>query len=189
MKKIMGFGLLAAVMQLCVMLSGAEEPPMKAPKGYTWALCPEIKGAFLKPDGWYFHKRRQGDTDAFFITKEKVDTKGGYKTGMSVTVIPGIPKKNKVAPSVYAGQYREAARKTVTFTKEWNKDMGPFKSVGFVFSKDDKAGAFTVHNLLIANDKTGTIYLVLFEGPTAEWSAAWKIAEPMLEYLFIDDTI
>jgi hypothetical protein len=51
------------------------------------------------------------------------------------------------------------------------------------------AGKFTVHNLLIANNNTGTLYLVMFEAPSAEWTETWKIAEPMLKYLYIDDAI
>ena len=167
----------------------ADDPPMKPPKGFTWAQCPEIKGAFLKPDGWHFKKSKKGDTLGFFITKEKIGEKGEFITGMSVNVIPDIPKKKSTSPYLFARSYREAARKTVTFSKEWDKDMGPFKSVGFVYSKDDKAGAFTVHNLLIANNKTGTLYLIMFEGAKSEWSKTWQIAEPMLQYLYIDDTI
>jgi hypothetical protein len=174
---------------LSVAAAQADDPPMTPPKGYTWANCPSIKAAFLKPDGWYFKSTKQGDTQGFFISKEKIEAGGGYTTGLAVNVIPDIPKKKSVAPSAYARQFRESARKNVTFTKEWDKDMGPFKSVGFVYTKKDKAGSFTVHNLLIANDKTGTMYLVTFEAPAEEWAEAWKIGEPMLNFLFIDDTI
>ncbi len=114
---------------------------------------------------------------------------GGFTTGMSVNVIPNIPKKKRVSPYAFAHQYREAAKKTIRFTKEWDKDMGPFKSVGFIYTKEDRSGPFTAHILLIANDKTGTLYMVLFEGPSASWAEIWKIAEPMLNFLFIDDTI
>ncbi len=165
----------------------AELPP--PPKGYSWAQCPEIKGAFLCPSNWHFKKSKQGETLGFFISKEEIKTNGQFRTGMTVTVIPNIPTKKGMSPYKYALQYRESARTSVTLTKEWEKDMGPFKSVGFVFSRNDKAGAYTVHNLVIANDKTGTFYIVIFEAPATEWNEAWKIAEPMLRYLFIDDTI
>jgi hypothetical protein len=181
--------LVVAVITFCVSAARADDPPMKPPKGYGWANCPEIKGAFLQPSGWSFKQSKQGDTLGFFVTKEKIDDKGQFMTGLTVNVVPDIPKKKSMAPSAFARQYREAARKTVAFTKEWDKDMGPFKSVGFRFDKKDKAGSFTVHNLLIANDKTGTIYIVMYEAPTSEWEEAWKLGEPMLQYLYIDDTI
>ena len=177
------------ILLFCLASVKADNPPMSPPEGYTWAQCPEIKGAFLKPNGWHFKSGKQGDTLGFLITKEKIEPKGEFTTGMTVNVIPNIPKKKSVSPYVFARQFRDSAKKTVRFTKEWDKDMGPFKSIGFVYSRNDKAGAFTVHNLLIANNKTGTLYLVMFEGPSAQWPEIWKIAEPMLQYLYIDDAI
>lgn len=167
----------------------ADEPPRVAPQGYSWVNCPEIKGAFLLPDGWYFKSEKQGDTLGFFLTKEKIEKDGEFITGMTVNVIPNIPSKKSVSPFDFALQIRESARQFLEFSKEWEKEMGPFKSVGFVYSKEDAAGSFTVHNLLIANNQTGTLYLVMFEAPTSEWQQVWKIAEPMLQYLYIDDTI
>ena len=40
---------------------------------------------------------------------------------------------------------------------------------------------------VIANDRTGMIYVVLFEAPEAEWEKAWKIGEPILKQLIILD--
>ncbi len=182
--------ILSIAMALIGMVSSrADEPPMAPPQGYTWAPCPEIKGYFLKPNSWHLKKSKKGDTLAVFITKEMIGETGKFTTGMTVNVIPDIPKRTSLSPHAFARQFRESARKSATFTKEWDKDMGPFKSVGFVYSKEDKAGAFTVHNLLIANNKTGTVYLVMFEGPKSEWAKTWEIAEPMLQCLYIDDTI
>ena len=186
MKKII---LGISILFVALASSRADDPPMAPPKNFSWVQCPEIKGAFLKPNGWHFKSSKQGDTLGFFITKEKIGAKGEFTTGMTVNVIPNIPKKKSVSPYAFALQFRDAAKKTVLFTKAWDKDMGPFKSVGFVYNKEDKAGAFTVHNLLIANNKTGTLYLVMFEGQKSEWTKTWAIAEPMLQYLYIDDTI
>ena len=44
-----------------------------------------------------------------------------------------------------------------------------------------------VHNLVIANDRTGMIYIVLYEAPESEWKEAWKIGEPILKQLIIVD--
>jgi hypothetical protein len=172
------------------LLAVAQDPELPPPpKGYTWQKCPDIKGAFLRPNGWHFKKHKQGDTLGYFITKENIKETGEFLTGMTVNVIPNIPKKKSMSPYKFAESYRDAARTAVKFSKEWDKDMGPFRSLGFVVDKQHEDGQFRVHHLLIANEKTGTLYLVLFEAPVAEWDAAWKIAEPMLQFLYIDDTI
>ncbi len=161
----------------------------KPPSGYSWEWCEEIKGAFLKPDGWFFKKGSKGDTLGFFITKEDLAKEGGFKTGLTVNVIPRIPAKKKISAYEFTRQFRDEARKSVKFIKEWDRDMGPFRSVGFLYEKGDRGGAFKVHSLLISNDGTGTVYLVTFEAPGEDWETAWKTAEPIIKQLYIDDTI
>lgn len=159
------------------------------PKGYSWEAFPAIKAAFLKPDGWFVIKGVQEDTYGLLISKEKIEENKYFKTGMTVNVIKGIDKKTKMSPYQYALAAKEEAKKSLTFTKEWDKDIGPFKSVGFLYTKKDNDETNTVHNVMIANEKTGTLYLVIFESPSAEWEETWKIAEPMLLKIFIDDKI
>jgi len=160
----------------------AFEVPMEAPKGYSWAKCPEIKGGFLKPDGWHFKKQKRGETHGFFITKENIDEESAFTTGLTVNVIPDIPKKKAMTPLAFANQLRAAAKKLAPLDSTWEREMGPR-------TQADPAGAFTTHNLYIANEKTGTLYMVIFEAPEADWKATWKTAEPMLKFLYIDDTI
>ena len=41
--------------------AGAQEPRLPPPPpGYEWQWCADIKGAFLRPDGWFFKQARQG---------------------------------------------------------------------------------------------------------------------------------
>ena len=54
--------------------------------------------------------------------------------------------------------------------------------------RDDSGGPpVFVYNLIIANDRTGTIYVVLYEAPEEEWEKAWKVGEPILKELIILD--
>jgi hypothetical protein len=49
--------------------------------------------------------------------------------------------------------------------------------------------SITVCQLLIANDKTGTLFLTIFEAPTANWDEAWKTGEVILRKMLLDDEI
>lgn len=179
-----------ALLLFLTMTASAQQSALpEPPEGYAWQWCEEIKGGFLKPDGWFFKKAGKGDTLGFFITKEDIDKEGKFLTGLTVNVLMDIPEKKNIKASDYAKLFREEARKTGDFVREWNNVVGPFQAAGFLHEKEDKAGAFKVHNLLIANDKTGTVYLVMFEAPSAEWDATWKIAEPILKQLYVDDEI
>ena len=47
----------------------------------------------------------------------------------------------------------------------------------------------TIVNLLIANDKTGTVFVVIFEAPTATWDMDAQVGDVILKKLFLDDEI
>jgi len=43
-----------------------------------------------------------------------------------------------------------------------------------------------IHTLMIANDKTGTLYVVLFEAPKDRWDEEWKLGHPIVKQLMLD---
>jgi hypothetical protein len=161
------------------------------PNGYSWVECKDIKGAFLKPSGWFFKQATQGDTIGYFITKENIEALGSFETGLSVNVIPDIPRKKQIQASNFAAAYiKTAIQNREVFKKPWSTSMGPFEAYGVVLiNHDSKQGDFVTHNLAIANDQTGTLYLLTFESPLNQWNSSWEIAEPMLKMFLIDDTI
>jgi hypothetical protein len=58
--------LFVALLLLAPFLFAIDLPP--APPGFPWQEIPELKAAFLKPNGWYFKRETQKDTLAYFIT-------------------------------------------------------------------------------------------------------------------------
>lgn len=166
-----------------------ELPP--PPSGYSWVSCTEIKGAFLMPQGWHFKKGSEGDTLGYFITKENINEIGEFFTGLSVNVIPNIPQENGMSPSAFADTYiKTASAQREVFKKPWVSTMGPFQGYGVVLvNRDSKKGDYMTHNLAIANDQTGTLYLLTFESPAKVWESSWSIGKPMLQRFLIDDTI
>ena len=75
----------------------AQDLPVP-PQGFQWERCPEIKGAFLRPDRWHFKRELEKGTYAFFISKEEIKPGGEFKTGVTINVVPGVDKKDKAAP-------------------------------------------------------------------------------------------
>ena len=168
---------------LVAQLSALELP--SPPTGFSWQECNEIKGAFLKPQNWHFKKVIKESSMAYFITKENIDKAGMFETGMSLNVIKNIDKKMNMTPTMYAVEFAKAAKNQHTFLDTWSRNMGPFKSIGFVYKKDD----FIFHKLLISNDKTGTLYLFIFEAHSKNWDQARILGNEMLKKLFIDDSV
>lgn len=185
MKNIIGLFLL-----FFVQISIAQELPTP-PMGFEWVEAPEIKGAFLKPIGWHYKKYKQGETQGYFITKENIDKKGGFITGFTMNVIPGIPEKMSTTPTQFAKSFiRKASVSRKNLIKPWSRSMGPFNSYGVVIKNPDpEKGDYNTHNLVISNDNTGTVYIVIFEAPTKDWESSWKVGEVILNKLLIDSDI
>lgn len=68
--------------------------------------------------------------------------------------------------------------------------MGPFESFAVIITTPDLAnGDFVTYMLAIANDTTGTVYLVTYESPVETWQEAWRIGEPIIQRIVIDSEI
>ena len=44
-----------------------------------------------------------------------------------------------------------------------------------------------LYNLLIANERTGSMFMIIAEAPETEWAANWPKLKPILSMLGIDD--
>jgi hypothetical protein len=180
---------LAAVLALSIVFTGRAETLLrpKPPGGYSWQECPDIGCAFLKPKGWHYKHVERKTQHACFITKEDIDTEGTFKTGLTVNMILLSHLKTGISASEYAKKFIVTATKEREQLKRWSSTQGPFKAHGCIIRDDSGGPPVIVQNLVIANDKTGTIYVVLYEAPEAEYEEAWKIGEPILRQLIILD--
>lgn len=187
------FGQALAVIAALAVLSGegavSDMPP--PPSGYRWQACPEIKGALLRPDGWHFRKHIDGDKRAYFISKEDLDVVDEFTTGLTFYALVGHARKNGISASGFAENYiRNATSSSHVRKAPWTRSMGPFVSHGVVITTPDAVdGDFVSHMLVIANEGTGTVYIVIFESPVEDWATMKAIGEPILARLFIDSDI
>ena len=163
-------------------------PPMdlpKAPSGFAWKELPEIKAAFLVPAGWHFKREAKGNTLAYFITREKIDELGHFETGLTVNVF----RRFSGGPAVSYARTFISGLAAKHSTEAIPLQTGPFEGFGCRYVNVDATGSITIHELMVANPKTNTLYLFIFESPTSQWSAAWKLGEKIINMLGIDDDI
>jgi len=167
----------------------AQEPP-KAPEGYTWVTAKPMKGTFLLPKGWNFLEEQQGDTAACFITKEKITSSTGFDTGVSINLLKNIPAKLKMSPSQYAQRLIDIlGQKNETIKKVTNK-VGPFEHQAIEFINRDTSGhSIHIWQIIIANDKTGSAYIVTAESPDKLWVQNWPALEKITSLLGVDDAM
>ncbi len=189
MKKLFIF--FAAI--LAVSLFATELLP-EAPKGFSWKQMPFIKAQILMPDEWFFSfvPDNKEDKYIYYISKENIEQKGFYETGFNMRVVRGVPSKTKgQLPSEYSASAVADTEKKVSFVKKWENAKGIFKEIGFIYNDAPEGKeSITVHRLYISNDKTGTVYVLTFEGPTKGWNDLWRdVGEVMFKNLSIDESI
>lgn len=158
--------------------------------GFSWWKIPALKGALLVPNGWHKKETIKGLTLGYFVTKKKIsDQNMEFDIGLTLNVFKSFQMTKGKAPLTWAKQYREVTLKGGKAIKSWDKNMGPFKSIGFQVELTRDGETLMTHQLIIVNPKTGTLYFYLFEAPKSEWNDAWKHGDKMLKLLMIDDEV
>jgi hypothetical protein len=180
MKKCTSIIILVAIASVAFAM---DLPP--TPTGFTWKEIPEIKAAFLVPKGWYFKREATDKTLAYFITKENINETGSFSTGLTINVFRHLASEPAVS---YAKKYigRLAADKNVEM---WTRDFGPFRGFACRFKDNANGGIIVMHTLMVANPKTNTLYMFIFESPEPEWPTTSKTGEKIMQLLAIDDEI
>jgi hypothetical protein len=160
-----------------------------APDGFSWSNCPSMKGFFLLPKGWNFLEEQKEDTSACFISKEKINGNAGFKTGISINLLRKIPQKTSRKPSVFAQQFLLVIEKKYKPIKKLSDVKGPFTYLVMEYIKDDSSPQTHVWNMLISNDKTGSVHLVTAESPSSLWTQNWPMLNMIVSMLGIDDEV
>ena len=175
-----------ALLLLFVLCSGllyALDLP-KAPTGFSWQEIPELKAALLKPDGWFFKQEENKGTRAYFITKEDIDRQGQFQTGLTVNVF-----HFKQDSAVDHAQALIAQMAEEHHVSSQSRRAGPFQEFACDLKDTDASGTIVMHALTVANPKTNTMYLFIFESPADSWDAAWKVGEQIMNSLALDDNV
>lgn len=176
--------LAAFILAILILQSAFATDRPAPPTGFTWQEIPELKTAFLKPDGWFFKRDEKKGTLAYFITKEDIDKNGRFQTGLTVNL---FRLKQDSAVERGQGMVEQIAGKH--HAQSWSKQVGAFQEFGCQIEDTDASGAIVMQVLAAANPKTNTLYLLLFESPEQEWDSAWKTGKQIIEGLALNDEI
>lgn len=178
--------LLAAI----VPTSAFGQTPPPAPDGYSWVQAKPMKGIFLLPKGWNFLEEKNGDTEACFITKEKISATQGFQTGVSINLLKDLPGKMKISPSKYAKFYVEMISQKYGSIRTIDDIVGPFTHCAVEFlSTDEKGKRIHMWHIIMGNDKTGSAYVISAESPETAWKENWPTIDKITGMLGVDDAI
>jgi hypothetical protein len=165
-----------------------------APDGFKWHEIKPIKAAFLRPDGWHFSKATNKHGVAYKFTKEDTSKGKSFLTGLTINVTKKVTEKSHVKPSLYAVHFMQEYTKGLKVTLDGKLDhIGILQRLIFEVVKKipetDTDQDFRVRVVVIANDKTDTMYTIFFGAPNDEWEQAWKIGNVLLSMFMLDDDV
>jgi len=176
MKRGILFGL-----AMVILVSGCRQPELfgdkdgpKAPKGYEWQEFKEIHAASLKPRKWFYSKVMLEDHSIFRLTREKVSGNQEFLTGLSLHVFHDVPGVMNLKPSElaekYLSEYALDKQTVEVFVPKYSGNMiqsgGTYQNKMFIRGR---SRVFKIHVTALANDTTGTMYLLVYACPVNQW--------------------
>jgi hypothetical protein len=177
---------LASMLWALTPLAEAAYPP--PPAGYSWADCSVIGGALLQPKGWFFREDKGRDGGACVVSREAIEGGKQYQVGLVINLIRSIPTKKGMQPSAFGHAYVLEVAKAHDVLDKAEGPQGPFVAARIEHRSKVKP-ILHQYTLVIANDRTGSAFLVVAEAPEQEWAKAWSTLEPVVKKMLIDDEL
>ncbi len=162
------------------------------PEGFEWQILPEIKAAFLLPDGWYYLAQEQSGTHAYFLTEQDIATEGAFSTGLSINVVADIPSRASVSAVAYAAAHAAAVSEVpgVEIQHMWDGSQGALHSFGVRYrSLKPDGSAVVIHQVNVGNEETGTLYIIMFEAPEDKWETAWSNGDRIMSFFLLNQGV
>ena len=165
---------------LVILVSGCRGPEFSngkepaAPKGYEWQEFKEVHAASLKPKKWHYSKALLENHHIFRLTREKVSANQAFLTGLTLHVFQDVPGVMEMKPSElaekYLSEYAMDKQALEIFVPKYSGNM--IQSGGTYQSKmtlRGKTRTFKVHITALANDESGTMYMLVYACPASQW--------------------
>ena len=156
----------------------------RAPSDFVWHFFDAINAYLLVPGGWFVDFEKNSGVFACFITREDYSKTRSFSTGVTVQVIVkprGVVSTNRIGVMV------ENLKKKNRIILLTGMNNGIFR--GTIVQYNPEKSAFRIHEIILANTKTNTIYIVIFRCPEKSWSRSWPTGKTILNMLGFDPAL
>lgn len=183
--KAVGVRILGGLAAAMLAALAAELP--QAPAGFAWTRLPEIRADILKPSAWTLEHQRKGGSETYRLAAPR--KAGNPAAALDINWVADVPRQAGMPPSKYAAGLVATASENHKILERESGTIGSLASVGFRFA-DSGPGrdGLMVRYQMVANDRTGSLYILAFEAPLREWTNAWKTGGVMMDRIRWDPT-
>lgn len=168
----------------------AQLPP--PPNGFQWLKMEEIKAAILAPKGWHVNHQDLGDKKIWAVSKENADEQGHFQTGLTFISFQNVATQpqGRVLPSQFAEAMADEVQSRYKLERREHGPKGPFWGCLYQYVENPPGmEPVRIFHSLVANDRTGTLFQIIFEAPVAAWDAEWAAGDVIIKNLVLDDEI
>lgn len=170
-------------------LSEEEASARPAPDGYEWVACEGgLHCKYLKPDGWFAYQEAKGRTQALFITERPFSPpEKRFEVGLTVNVVRDLEERLGITPRAFMQQMLQTAASQALEAS----DIGQAELfegvhtayVSLVVPGPPGGENVVLQEQIIANNFTGTVYVLIFEAPESQWDHAWFHGRTIFDHL------
>lgn len=149
---------------------------------------PGIRGKISIPADWTFLPGKLLEGDVLLAVREKITNENDpWTTGLSMTIDRNGAKDSGMKPGDYAlGIAKEAREKAGEEASPISDTTnGPFREIRFEFPVQTDT-PLQVTEVLRANEKTGTVAVILWQSPKGEAASLRDLREAVLAGLVLD---
>jgi tetratricopeptide (TPR) repeat protein len=159
------------------------------PPHFDWHSFLMVGVSVLKPEGWHVHQVDTGTAFTGCISRESIQERGRFETGLTVQVIRGVQEGTGMPPQEFSRQLRQKERDNpdnaiLLQLDEQETEMMTRLIYRFRNAPSD-AEPIIVHRFQIAVPARDELYLFIFESLERLWDADWTIGEQILKNLVL----
>ncbi len=163
-----------------IVAASALAPP---PDGFSWVEMGEIKGAFLKPDGWHFAYNKGKLLGSFSISQYA--PKIGEPMGARFTVY-AVSNLSKIDARLVSQRIPDYVRglddhSEYNLISANNLMRGSYRGMSVRYQFESSSGSLMRQQIYLANDQTDLLLVIIFESPQKEWEQAWPTGQVLLD--------
>lgn len=155
-------------------------------RGFSTKDLDKLDASVLVPDNWFYRYEENDGTQAYFISEQEIKKDTDiFETGFTMNVnyqylVPGEDAVKYI--DIHLDKIKTSGKIEKMSSGEANNYL--YKQIIKSFTNDGVKYKMAIR--VIANKKTNTLYIVMFETTAKKWDKEWNTkGKPMFDYLSI----
>ncbi|WP_281645187.1 hypothetical protein [Parendozoicomonas sp. Alg238-R29] len=188
-------GLLFAALLLIFLpqsLSATAQGGELAPPGYAWKACGSLECHFLVPSGWSFESLTDSSPSDGVMKYQMLKQRHGRKLPpkVSINILQGAEVRTGLSPKRHMELFMVDLSRSARVLETWKNKSGVLVSMAATsLHFSGRKEPVKKFNLLIGNERTGTLYVLSFESQPGYWENDWSVVEQIFSQLRLDDRV